>query len=152
VVVEFSLRTLRDTAKLGARVARVVGPGDLVLVSGDLGVGKTSLVRFAARALGVRERVTSPTFAIMNEYPAEAFSLVHVDLYRLRDGAVGLAGEIARLGLRELRREGAVLFVEWGDDAVDTLGGRPALVVTMSLDPAGARKAALSGPRAGDIV
>jgi tRNA threonylcarbamoyladenosine biosynthesis protein TsaE len=152
VVVALSLPTLRDTARLGARIASVVEPGDLILVSGDLGAGKTSLVRFAARSLGVRERVTSPTFAIMNEYSAERFSLVHVDLYRLRDGAVSLAVEVARLGLRELRREGAVLFVEWGDDAVDALGGGPALVVTMSVDLAGGRKAALSGPRAGDIV
>lgn len=124
-----------------------------MLLEGGLGAGKTFLARAAARALGVRGTVASPTFALVQEYETGRGPLLHVDLYRLR--GEGLAGEVARLGLRERRREGAVLLVEWGQDAVEALGGAPALVVALAATPAGggeARVATLSGPRAGDIV
>jgi tRNA threonylcarbamoyladenosine biosynthesis protein TsaE len=146
------LRTLRDTARLGAAIAKILAPGDLVLVSGELGAGKTTLVRFAARALGVRDRVTSPTFSLVHEYEGRQGRVVHADLYRLREGRAPLEDEVARLGLRQLRREGAIVFVEWGDEAVDVLGGAPTLVVRLTFDSASGRRAALSGSRADGIV
>jgi tRNA threonylcarbamoyladenosine biosynthesis protein TsaE len=130
----------------------ILEPGDLVLVSGELGAGKTTLVRFAARALGVRDRVTSPTFSLVHEYQGRQGHVVHADLYRLREGRAPLDDEVARLGLRQQRREGAIVFVEWGDEAVDALGGAPTLVVRLTFDAENGRRAALSGPRADGIV
>jgi tRNA threonylcarbamoyladenosine biosynthesis protein TsaE len=118
-------------------------------LSGDLGAGKTFLVRAIARALGVRGAVTSPTFALVHEYEAARAPLVHADLYRLRGER--LMHEVTRLGLRERRGEGAIVLVEWGEDAAPALG-EPSLVVSLAVGSDGARAAALSGPRAGDIV
>jgi tRNA threonylcarbamoyladenosine biosynthesis protein TsaE len=146
------LRTRRDTRRLGAAIAAALAPGDLVILSGDLGAGKTFLVRAVARALGVAGAVTSPTFALVHEYATERAPLVHVDLYRLR--GEGLTAEVARLGLREQRREGAIVIVEWGEDATGALGGEPALVVTLRVAPGEepARTATIEGARAGGIV
>ena len=145
-----TLRTRRDTRRLGEAIARVLEPEDLVVLSGELGAGKTFLVRAVAHALGVEGAVTSPTFALVHEYGSARGPLLHVDLYRLRGD--GLLAEIARLGLRERRREGAILLVEWGDGAAEALGGGPDLLVSLAVCEGGERAATLSGPRADDIV
>ena len=145
-----TLRSRRDTRVLGAAVARVLDGGDLVVLSGDLGAGKTFLVRAIARALGVTGHVTSPTFALVNEYETSRAPLVHADLYRLRGG--DLAAEVARLGLRERRREGAILLVEWGEDAIAALGGDPELAVSLVITADVERVATLTGVRADGIV
>lgn len=146
----------RDTRRLGADVAAHLAPGDLVLLSGGLGAGKTFLARTIARALGVDARVTSPTFALVHEYERTSGGIVaHADFYRLREpapGAPSLEVEVARLGLRERRAEGAIVLVEWGLEAVDVLGGEPAFVVSLVVTEDGARTATLSGARAGGIV
>jgi tRNA threonylcarbamoyladenosine biosynthesis protein TsaE len=144
-----TLRTRLDTRRLGEAIARRLEPEDLAILSGDLGAGKTFLARAIARALGVAGPVTSPTFALVHEYAGSRAPVVHADLYRLRGD--GLTAEVARLGLRERRREGAILLVEWGEDAVEALGGDPALVVALRLTEGAARVATLSGARAGDI-
>jgi tRNA threonylcarbamoyladenosine biosynthesis protein TsaE len=148
-----TLRSRRETQRLGAAIAGVLGAGDLVILTGDLGAGKTFLVRAIARALGVTRSVTSPTFTLVHEYATSRVVLVHGDLYRLRADDPGrLPLEVARLGLRERRSEGALVIVEWGDDAVDALGGAPAVVVRLEITGAHERAATLSGLRAGDIV
>jgi tRNA threonylcarbamoyladenosine biosynthesis protein TsaE len=148
------LRSRRHTTRLGAAIARAIEPGDLVVLSGDLGAGKTFLARAIGRALGVGRDVaiTSPTFTLVQEYPTPRGAFVHADLYRVREPRDRLALEVARLGLRERRGEGAFVVVEWGEDAIDALGGDPALVVVLAMAVGGAREAALSGTRAGDIV
>jgi tRNA threonylcarbamoyladenosine biosynthesis protein TsaE len=128
----------------------VLDGGDLVVLSGDLGAGKTFLVRAMARALGIGGSVPSPTFALVHEYATSRAPLLHADLYRLR--GAGLGAEVARLGLRERRGEGAILLVEWGEDAAEALGGDPALIVSLAIAGESARVASLSGPRAGGIV
>jgi tRNA threonylcarbamoyladenosine biosynthesis protein TsaE len=148
--MERLLRTRRDTRRLGAVIARAITPGDLLLLAGDLGAGKTFLVRAIARELGVGGRVTSPTFTLVQEYATSRGTLVHVDLYRLLGGT--LPDELVRLGLRERRAEGGILVVEWGDDAFHLLGGEPALRVSLAIAGPSARLVALSGSRAGDIV
>jgi tRNA threonylcarbamoyladenosine biosynthesis protein TsaE len=157
-----TLRTRRDTRQLGADIAAKLVSGDLVILSGDLGAGKTFLARTILRALGVAARITSPTFALVHEYAAAGgTSVLHADLYRLRDtgephdrarALATLEAEVARLGLRERRAEGAVVLVEWGEDAVGFLGGEPAFVVTLRTDADRTRTATLSGQRAGGIV
>jgi tRNA threonylcarbamoyladenosine biosynthesis protein TsaE len=163
---ERALRSRRDTTRLGAAIARVLEPGDLVVLAGDLGAGKTFLARAIARALGVTEAITSPTFTLVQEYATPRAPLLHVDLYRLRESraATGprdlgaakspqnLAQQIARLGLRERRAEGAILLVEWGEDAIEALGGDPSLVVHLRITKGTTRSAILSGSCEADIV
>jgi tRNA threonylcarbamoyladenosine biosynthesis protein TsaE len=105
-------RSTEDTEALGADLAPLVAPGDVLLVGGPLGAGKTRLVAGLARGLGVRSRVRSPTFTLIGEYHGRLL-LVHVDLYRLQEPVDPLP-----LGLDEYREQG-VLAVEWGERLPD---------------------------------
>jgi tRNA threonylcarbamoyladenosine biosynthesis protein TsaE len=148
------LASRRDTTRLGGRIADVVTSGDLVLLSGDLGAGKTFLARAIARACGVSVdiAIASPTFTLVQEYETRRGTLLHVDLYRLReDGALGVAtpgtvNEVRRLGLAERRSEGGILLVEWGEGLAEELGGPPLVAVSMTIDAEG-RAARIEGPR-----
>jgi tRNA threonylcarbamoyladenosine biosynthesis protein TsaE len=115
-----------ETEALGARIAERLRPGDVVLLSGELGTGKTTLVRGACRALGVPGPVTSPTFTIGQQYGGGRMPVSHLDLYRLQS----LEGEDPALLEDYLRPEG-VAFVEWpaaGSGKLD----RPALEVRLA--------------------
>jgi tRNA threonylcarbamoyladenosine biosynthesis protein TsaE len=125
--VKRELATRRATIRLARALATALRPGDLVILEGGLGAGKTFLVRAMLRALGVAEEIAvpSPTFTLMNEYEAtipQRFPVIHADLYRLL-GSDDLEMEVAELGLRSRRGEGAALVVEWGTEAEATLGG-----------------------------
>jgi len=101
------------TSGAGRELVRRLSPGDLVLLEGDLGAGKTVFVRGLAAGLGIDEAaVSSPTFALVHEYGPEGIPpvLAHVDLYRLSGESPGALEE---LGLRDLRRGGAILAIEW---------------------------------------
>ena len=105
------------TQYLAGRLAAILEPGDLILLSGDLGAGKTTFVQGLARALGVMEAATSPTFVLMNVYPTTAgFDLVHVDVYRL-----DRLSEVVDLALPEMLDAGDVVVVEWGERAAAAL-------------------------------
>lgn len=145
-----ALESRRHTTRLGVAIARALEPGDLVILGGDLGAGKTFLAGAIVHALGVprSEAVTSPTFTLVHEYAASRGLVLHADLYRLLDSASGLDVEVARLGLRERRGDGAIVLVEWGEGAIEALGGDPALVVHLAISGTSARTARLTGPRA----
>jgi tRNA threonylcarbamoyladenosine biosynthesis protein TsaE len=96
-----------ETEAVGARIAAGLGPGDVALVSGELGAGKTTLIRGACRALGVTDPVTSPTFTIGHRYRGRV-PVSHLDLYRLE----GLEDEDPGL-LDDYLTDDAVAFVEW---------------------------------------
>jgi tRNA threonylcarbamoyladenosine biosynthesis protein TsaE len=96
-----------ETEELGARLADELAPGDVVLVSGELGTGKTTLIRGACRALGVTDPVTSPTFTIGHRYRGRV-PVSHLDLYRLE----GLEGEDPGM-LDDYLTPDAIAFVEW---------------------------------------
>jgi tRNA threonylcarbamoyladenosine biosynthesis protein TsaE len=118
-----------ETEALGARLAAALAPGDVVLVDGELGAGKTTFVRGAARALGVTVPVTSPTFTIGQRYPAAGGRVIsHVDLYRLGS----LADEDPDL-LADYVDAGTIAFVEWPRDEAGWLGelARPAARVRL---------------------
>jgi tRNA threonylcarbamoyladenosine biosynthesis protein TsaE len=106
------------TETLGAELAAGLRDGDVVLVRGELGSGKTTLVRGAARALGVTDPVTSPSFAIGHRYKAPHITVSHLDLYRL----AGLAQEDPAL-LADYLGPGRIAFVEWPSRADRELQG-----------------------------
>lgn len=109
----FETSSAAQTEAVGARIAAALRAGDLVSLTGEVGTGKTTLVRGACRALGVTARVTSPTFTLAKRYTGP-LPVTHLDLYRLQ---TGLDGEIPDL-LGEYRDAGDIVFVEWpGSDA-----------------------------------
>lgn len=115
-----------ETEALGARIAERLRPGDVVLVSGDVGAGKTTLIRGACRALGVERPVTSPTFTIGQRYRGGRLPVSHLDLYRLG----GLEDEDPAL-LDDYLGPDGVAFVEWPAAGREQLR-RPALEVRIS--------------------
>lgn len=119
-----------DTQALAAELAGVLEPGDVVLLGGELGAGKTTFTQGLARALGVTDVVTSPTFTLVRSYPtARGFVLLHADVYRLEQ-----LQEVIDLALPEELEEGAVAVIEWGEKAAPALGP-DYLAVTIAYGP-----------------
>lgn len=123
--------TAEGTRELAAALAPLARPGDVVLLVGGLGAGKTTFAQGFARGLGVVGPVTSPTFTLVRQYPCTGAvrQLLHADVYRLDTLA-----EVADLGLSELVEDGAVALVEWGDAAAPALGDDTLTVVLEPVD------------------
>ena len=105
-----------ETVDLGRRLGLRLGPGAVVAYTGDLGAGKTAFTRGLARGLDISERVTSPTFTIVNEYEGGRLPLFHFDLYRL-----GSSDELFDIGWEDYLSRGGVCAVEWGENVADAL-------------------------------
>jgi tRNA threonylcarbamoyladenosine biosynthesis protein TsaE len=114
-----------ETEAIGARVAERLQPGDVVVLSGEVGAGKTTLIRGACRALGISEPITSPTFTIGQRYVGGRLPVSHLDLYRL----ASLEGEDPAL-LDDYLGPDGVAFVEWPAAGAGRLG-RPALEIRL---------------------
>jgi tRNA threonylcarbamoyladenosine biosynthesis protein TsaE len=139
---ELRLEDADAMRRLGARLAPVLGPGDVLALSGDLGAGKTTLTQGLAAGLGVEGDVLSPTFALMSEYRGGRIPLLHVDAYRLSG-----AEQADHLGLDEYLDNGWTLVVEWPENIE---GALPPDRLAIHLEHAGdARIATVSanGPR-----
>ena len=121
-----------DTEAAGARLAARLRGGDVVLISGELGAGKTSFVRGAARALGVTGPIASPTFTIGRRHKGSALGVSHLDLYRLD----GLGPEEPGL-LDDYFGPGSVAFVEWPERATLDLPPGARVVAAVKLEHAG---------------
>ena len=102
-------KSAEDTRDLARAVAPYVRGGDVVLLAGDVGTGKTTFTQGFGDALGVTEPITSPTFILMRRYDGR-LPLVHVDVYRLEH-----LQEVLDLGLAEMLDDGGVALIEWGD-------------------------------------
>ncbi len=127
----FSLASPSQTEALGAAIARVLEPGDLVCLWGGLGAGKTTLARGLIRALmGPDEETPSPTFTLVQTYEGPQFPIAHLDLYRLSG-----PGELRELGLDEAMLEGAAV-VEWPERLGEPLPP-DRLDIRLSIEPQG---------------
>ncbi len=120
-----------ETEALAAELAAALRPGDVVLVEGELGAGKTTFIRGACRALGVESQVTSPTFTIGQRYRG-AVPVSHLDLYRVAD----IGAEDPDL-LADYVRPDAIAFVEWPGGALAELAALARIAMTVRLDHAG---------------
>ena len=104
-----------ETEALGEALAQALTPGSVIAFTGDLGAGKTAFTRGLARGLGVTERVTSPTFTIVNEYEGR-LPLFHFDMYRL-----GSSDELFDIGWEDYLARGGVCAVEWSENVEEAL-------------------------------
>lgn len=108
-------RSAGATRALAAALAELARPGDVILLAGDLGAGKTAFVQGFGSALGVTEPITSPTFTLVHQYRGR-LELNHLDVYRLEQ-----LSEVLDIGLPELLDEGGVTLIEWGDAIIPAL-------------------------------
>lgn len=106
-----------DTASIAAVLAEMAKPGDMFVLIGEMGAGKTFFAQRFGAALGVTEPITSPTFNLLHNYQGGRLPMHHADLYRLER-----TGELADLGIAELVEAGGVALVEWGDVVGDDIG------------------------------
>ena len=118
--------TLADTHAIAAALAGVARTGDLIVLAGEMGSGKTAFAKGFAAALGVTEPVTSPTYTLVHSYDAGRVTLHHADIYRL-----STQNEVADLALNELLEYDGIVLVEWGDVAARSFGDH----LTVRLDP-----------------
>jgi tRNA threonylcarbamoyladenosine biosynthesis protein TsaE len=114
--VMLRVESIEGTRRIAAIVASLVRRGDVLLLSGDLGGGKTAFVQALAREMGVQEPVTSPTFVLAQSYAGVGLKLHHLDVYRLNRSV-----EILDLNLPELLSENAVTVIEWGERVIDEI-------------------------------
>lgn len=114
--MQFISNSVEETERIGAQLASELPAGSIVAFTGDLGAGKTAFVRGMARGLGIDERVTSPTFTIVNEYEGGRRPLFHFDLYRLFD-----AGELFDIGWEDYLSRGGICAVEWSERASEAM-------------------------------
>ena len=127
-----------ETEQAGEAFARTLKPGDVVLLYGELGAGKTAFVRGMARGLGANtDDVSSPTFTIIQEYAAPSVALYHIDLYRLEPA------EIEDLGLDDLLDAGGIVAIEWAG----RWPGRPRQAIEVRIEPAGEGRRRISVTR-----
>ncbi len=103
-----------DTMRMGKELGKLLLPGDVIALEGDLGAGKTMLTKGIASGLGIPDRITSPTFTLINEYHLESRSFFHVDCYRLGAKASSTAEAIS-IGLVEILSEENIVVIEWAE-------------------------------------
>lgn len=114
--MEFITRSPQETERLGAALAQYLLPGDVLAYTGDLGAGKTAFTRGLAAGLGITDRVTSPTYTVVNEYLSGRLPLFHFDMYRLHS-----ADELFDIGWEDYLTRGGVCAVEWSENVEDAL-------------------------------
>ena len=129
MVIEIETKTADETREVGEALASMLQPRDTVVLTGDLGAGKTTLVQGIGRGLGVEDHVASPTFTLVREYTGR-LDIAHVDVYRLER-----VQDVVDLALDELGGPDRVLLIEWGD-AVSDLVPEDRLRVELTTDRA----------------
>ena len=116
MAVRYVTNSEEETQRLGEQLAQRLTPGAVIAFTGDLGAGKTAFTRGLARGLGISDRVTSPTFTIVNEYEGGRLPLFHFDMYRLTS-----SDELFDIGWEDYLARGGVCAVEWSENVENAL-------------------------------
>lgn len=114
--MEYYTHHERETEEIGETLGQTLPAGTVIAFTGDLGAGKTAFTRGLARGLGIEDRITSPTFTIVNEYEGGRLPLFHFDMYRLES-----SDELFDIGWEDYLRRGGVCAVEWSEKVSDAL-------------------------------
>ena len=138
--MEWITNSEQETEQLGLRVGRALKPGSVIAYTGDLGAGKTAFTRGLARGLDIPERVTSPTFNIVNEYEGGRLPLFHFDMYRL-----GGSDELFDIGWEDYLARGGVCAVEWSENVEDALDEDTVRIDIRRGDHDGQRRISIKG-------
>ena len=134
----FITNSPQETENVGQGLAEKLKPGTVIAYEGDLGAGKTAFTRGLARGLGAAERVTSPTYTIVNEYVSGRLPLFHFDMYRL-----GSSDELFDIGWEDYLQRGGICAVEWSENVRDAL--EDALTVRIEKTGEDSRKITIEG-------
>ena len=138
--MEFITHSPEETEALGAALAKLLVPGDIIAYRGDLGAGKTAFTRGLAKGLGCREQVTSPTYTIVNEYLSGRLPLFHFDMYRLAS-----SDDLWSIGWEDYLERGGVCAVEWSENVPEAMEN--ALWVTLESLGGDDRRITLEGEK-----
>lgn len=136
--MEYITNSPEQTEALGAALGAVLKPGTVIAYRGDLGAGKTAFTRGVARGLGAGERVTSPTYTIVNEYLSGRLPLFHFDMYRLES-----SDDLWDIGWEDYLQRGGVCCVEWSENVADAMVD--ALCITIEKTGEDSRKITIDG-------
>jgi len=134
----FETTSPEETEAVGEALAKCLTPGAVIAYTGDLGAGKTAFTRGLARGLGAKDRVTSPTYTIVNEYLSGRLPLFHFDMYRL-----GSSEELFDIGWEDYLERGGVCAVEWSENVEDAM--EEPIVVTIEKLGEDARRITIEG-------
>ena len=130
--MKITVKNLNDTKKLAKKFAKLLTGGEVILLNGDLGAGKTTFTKCVLKALGVKDNITSPTFTIMREYTGSKFRIYHFEMYRLSSGA-----EAIDYGVEEYinsRDDNSIVFIEWSENIKDILSGNFVIINIKLID------------------
>ena len=136
--MEFLTYSPEQTEKVGAALGKILPAGTILAYRGDLGAGKTAFTRGLARGLGCGERVTSPTYTIVNEYLGGRLPLFHFDMYRLAS-----SDDLWDIGWEDYLERGGVCAVEWSENVADAMEG--AITVTIEKTGEESRRITIEG-------
>ena len=139
-MLQFHAPTVAHTHAIAGAVAGLARRGDLIVLAGEMGSGKTAFAQGFGAALGVTEPITSPTFNLLHSYEAGRMTLHHADVYRL-----STVHEVADLALSELLETNAVVLVEWGDVVAGSLGDHLSVRLEHVEEDEEARRISISG-------
>ena len=142
----FTARSEEETIALGVKIGSLLKAGDVIAMTGTLAAGKTTITKGIAKALGVEDTVTSPTFCLVSEYEGKRFPLYHIDAYRL-DGEE----DFLNLGVEEMLYGGGVCVIEWSEKVKSCL---PKQTIHMAFTPKedGSREIKIENWNNGEIV
>lgn len=140
MTIEFITTGPEETIALAERIGALLHGGEIICYRGGLGAGKTTFTRGLSVGMGLGDEVTSPTFALVNEYRGRELSLIHFDMYRINGGA-----DLETTGFFDYMDDSAVLAVEWSENIEGELDGEDVITVTIERIDENTRKITLQG-------